>query len=168
MPGALTYREMVPRGVVAAGGRFAPMVALEADLFHSRHSRLAAKLLIFTNLRALHGFWREWRGSSLSDKCRGVVTPLYDLHESYAHGEPASTSIEVDPKYFAVCGLAKRHLSMEIISHEAVHLGYAYRKRIGRNVLGSIGDFDEEQIAYPAGALAAAMNRAIHAQGLYS
>lgn len=76
--------------------------------------------------------------------------------------------VEVDPRYFALCFLTHGHLTMEILSHEAVHLGFCYAKRVEREIFKASGSFDEERIAYPAGRLAAALNRAIHAAGLYA
>lgn len=76
-------------------------------------------------------------------------------------------AVYVDPRYFCVIGLVRGHLSMEIISHEAVHAGCAYAKRGARAPWHDALGFDEEHIAYPAGRIAAAINRALWAAKLY-
>lgn len=65
-------------------------------------------------------------------------------------------------------GLVYGHLSMEIISHEAVHAGFNFSKRASRAPWDrKAQDFDEEGVAYPAGRIAAAINRVLHAAKLY-
>jgi hypothetical protein len=57
---------------------------------------------------------------------------------------------------------------MEIISHESVHAGFAYAKRIKKTPRDQHAlSFDEEAVCYPSGAIAAAINRAVYKAGLH-
>jgi hypothetical protein len=139
----------------------------EADIYPHPRGRLAAKLLVFDRQPALRAFWRKTLGKlhveGLGRHCLGAVNAM--CHERIPPRGPSTLC--GDPRYFCVIGLIVGHLSMEIITHESVHAGFAYAKRVGRNVWGKVGDFDEEQIAYPAGTIAGSINRVLHAKGLY-
>lgn len=142
----------------------------EAELRISPHSRLRAKLLIFRNNKAMRKFFKDVLGKpeSVCKKTLGVVSGLsYDVFD---FSKPGSESVyfEVDPRYFCVIGLLKDHLRMEIICHEAVHAGFAYAARQQRKqwVKGDV--LDEEQVCYPAGRIASAINLFCHREGMYS
>ena len=141
----------------------------EADITLHRRGRLAAKLLVFKGPLALRRFWKlAVSDASLGRRCLGAVNSL--AQES---GRPTKDGgvkwdrMIGDRRYFCVIGLCVGGLSMEIIAHEAVHAGFCYERRVKRNLFGEACDFDEERIAYPAGAIAAAINRFLHAKGLY-
>lgn len=150
--------------------RFARKAVLEADIAVMRFSRLRMKLLVFNNKTDLRVFWKKLRGygESLGWRCLGVVNGLATEIRDYRKGEPERRRMEVDPRYFAIVGLVKGHLSMEVICHESVHAGFCYSKRVYRRDLWKpANDFDEEQVCYPAGRIASAINRAIDNAGLY-
>lgn len=131
----------------------------EADIAVSKRGRLKAKLLVFRSQTAMRKFWRIAMGHDLGSGCFGAVNGLA--------GEWSDGRVQVDRRYFCVIALCRRHLSMEVISHESVHAGYCYAKRQRRDIFGSVFDFDEERVAYPAGRIAAAINRFCFARGLY-
>lgn len=140
---------------------------LEKDLSIYR-SNLKEKLMVFSSRRDLRKFWAAITPFKLGRQCMGVVNQLSCHVLTYDRKGNERQHIEADPRYFCVIGLVKGFLSMEIISHESVHAGFAYAKRIKKtpwdqDALG----FDEETVCYPAGAIAAAINRAIDKAGLY-
>jgi hypothetical protein len=133
------------------------------------HGRLRAKLLVFRNCTALRRFWRDALGRpDLGRCCRGAVNGMFiEVHE-YRKRQPVRTYLECDPRYFCVIGLVRGYLSMEIISHEAVHAGFNYAKRKSRTPWDEQAQhMDEEAICYPSGRIAAEINRVIHMAGLY-
>lgn len=168
MAKALTFREMIPRRAVVVAGDLGPLIALEVDLSPHPSSRLRAKLLVFSTVATLRAYWRLVGRGDLGTGCRGAVAPLQESFRSFSRdGALGAAGERVDPTYFALIGLVKRHLTAEIIAHEAVHLGFAYERRVRRNTWGKrAADFDEERIAYPAGRMAAAINDALHSEGL--
>lgn len=140
----------------------------EADITPHGRGRLAAKLLVFDVPRSLARFWKKGLGHSLGRGCKGAVNALSRTVTRFdKDGKPEWKRYEGDPRYFCIIGLCVGWLSMEIIAHESVHAGFAYEKRVKRNLFGPACDFDEERVAYPAGAIAAAINRFLHAKGLY-
>lgn len=158
-------RKSLPRSF--AGGRPADGIVAEADIWPRRHGRIAAKLLVFRNRTALQRFWKRISDYPLGRGCLGAVNGLgYEMVDC-RKAKPAKTTLHGDRRYFCLIGLCLGELSMEIVSHEAVHAAYCYEKRVKRNLFGTIGSFDEERIAYPAGTIAAAINRFLHKRGLY-
>lgn len=141
-------------------------IVLERDIRLGAHARLHAKLLVFSGVGMMQRFWRVALGkSALGPRCLGAVTSLSRRHENPARG---TCWLEVDPRYFCVIGLVQRHLCMNVICHEAVHAGWAYARRRARSWWDeAIRDNDEERVCYPAGLIAAAINRAVHEAGLY-
>lgn len=131
-----------------------------------KHGRLHAKLLIFDKPVSLRAFWKAIRGVSLGRSALGAVNALAYERINFMRGDE-SHSMECDPRYFCMIGLCKTHLSMEIISHEATHAGFAYAKRRKGDAWIAAMDFDEEFIAYPAGRIAASINRFLYRKKLY-
>ena len=128
-------------------------------------STLAAKVLVFKHPTALRKFWRESMGIKLERACRGVVTPLWT---EIIDTETDKAFFVVDRRFFCVMGLTLGNLSMEIITHESVHAGCAYARRKARSPWDEhILSHDEEAICYPAGRIAAEINRWVHAEGWY-
>jgi hypothetical protein len=145
-------------------------VILETDISPG-HGSLKAKLLVFKDRKSLRKFWKGISHGSLGVTCQGAVNGLYrEVIQIQPRGskKPDTVHLEVDPRYFCVIGLVRGFLSMEIISHEAVHAGFAFAKRIsGAPWSARAQDFDEEAVAYPSGRIAAAINRALYAAKLY-
>jgi hypothetical protein len=145
----------------------------EADISpHGHGGRLRAKLLVFETPQLLARFCSAALGSDQLIANRkgqlalGAVNPLSFEMRRFADGLE-QVRLHADPRYFCLIGLTLGNLSMEIISHEAVHAGFCYEKRVKRNVFGDAAAFDEERIAYPAGAIAAGINRFLDKAGLY-
>lgn len=130
---------------------------------------LRAKLFVFDTPTNLRRFWRDTLGHSLGRGCLGAVNRLSTFAMSVDDsGEFSSHRIEVDRRFFCVIGLCRKHLNMEIISHECVHVGYAFAARRARCWWDQLAlDMDEECVAYPTGRAAAAINRFLHDCGLY-
>lgn len=148
-------------------------VFAETDIKVTPRGRLRMKLLIFRNSRDLCLFWKRALGEDIgSAQMQGYVTRgavsarAYELL-SFRDGKESALQLKADPRYFAVMGLLKTHLSMEIITHESVHAGIAYEKRHRKDFWVDVGNLDEENICYPAGRIAAAINRYLHDNNLY-
>jgi hypothetical protein len=143
---------------------------LEADIGVG-HGKLKAKLIVFKNRGCLRAFWRGLYnncGGELGYRCLGAVSGLYCEVLSFKKGVEQKPYLKVDPRYFCVIGLIIGKLSMEVISHEAVHAAFAYVKRKSRSPWDVHAKrHDEEAVAYPAGRIAAAINRALHKAKLY-
>ncbi len=134
-------------------------LVLETDVRINR-GRLRLKLLVFHKPIHLQRFWsRVLKKAPLGRGCLGAVNSLKILHENPATGEQKQ---EVDRRYFAIMGLCSEHLGMEILSHEAVHAGYAYAQRVGKHSpWHDAFDLDEEHLAYPTGRVACEVVRAL-------
>ena len=144
-------------------------IVAECDIRPTRHGRLYAKLLIFKNPRTLQVFWRDGlKNGSLGRWTVGAVNALVHWTETVgATGEVIRKQRDVDPRYFCVIGLCETKLSMEVISHEAVHAGFCYAKRVKRTPWDAARKFDEEEVAYPSGAIAKKINAFLYARKLY-
>jgi hypothetical protein len=137
----------------------------ECDIRLCGAGRLRAKLLVFNGPVALRRFWRDALGrNELGRHTAGAVSALSYERINVTTG--ASVMV-VDPRYFCVIGLTRDNLSMEVITHEAVHAGFAYAKRVQKNLWAGADELDEENVCYPAGRIAAAINSFLHDQGLY-
>ena len=117
--------------------------------------RLFCKVLIFSNQAALRRFWVRGLKNGRLGRCRGVVNALVKTTQKVAaDGTVGRMRIVTDPRYFAVMGLVKEDLTMEVLTHESVHAGFAYAKRVKRSPWAKYADLDEEEVAYPSGVIA--------------
>ena len=140
---------------------------LEKDLRFTRGG-LALKLLVFRNRRDLYRFW-----SRAEPTCLGGLTPdaagacsSFSSIVDPCNGKPVYS--EVDGRYFAAMGLCAGHLGMEIVTHESVHAGFAYARRKGKKPWDTgFDDLDEENVCYPAGAVARMVVKTLDEAGLY-
>jgi hypothetical protein len=141
----------------------------ERDVKPMRGGKIAAKVLVFENRGAMRAFWKRYSGYDITRNCGGVVNAL--CHERIRidrNGNETSRTLHGDRRYFCMVGLALGDLCAEFITHEAVHAGFCYEKRVKRNVFGkAVGDFDEERIAYPVGRIMAGINSFLHDEKLY-
>lgn len=125
----------------------------EFDVKARPSSRLKAKVLIFANNKDLLRFWKIISPHKLGKGCLGVVNSLaYEKTLVDKHGAK-TTNLCCDASYFCVIGLLVKHLSDEIICHEATHAGFAWAKRVNRNIFAKYSDLDEELVCYPTGRL---------------
>lgn len=141
----------------------------EHDIRMRRGSRLFAKLLIFDSRKSLRYFWAECLGcGELGRYCCGAVNSLIQEVEFVKKGcrPVGKRHLEADARYFCVIGLIEGHLGAEVISHEAVHAGFSYAKRIRRSPWDiEAKHFDEEAVCYPAGRVSAEIARFLWAKG---
>ena len=149
----------IPVSFTSSNFRIRKRVWKEKDFYPLPRGRLSAKVLVFHEPKDLHWFWKDILGRfDLGKGCLAAVHAL-SIHGERYH-KPTDSFIpffRVDPRYFCLVGLLKNHLTLEILAHESVHVGYAYSKRIRRNMFTRKGDLDEEEVAYPAGRFTAAI-----------
>lgn len=143
-----------------------PGLILAHDLSITR-SRLKAKLLVFKTTKDVRNFWKKFMGDDLGKDCLGFVNRL-SMTYSEKGKELDPSHMEVDPRFFCVIGLCQPYLNMETITHESVHAGFAFSGRKMRAPWWKhINGMPEEAVCYPAGRIAAAINRVLHKEGLY-
>lgn len=141
----------------------------ECDITPCPHGRLAAKVLIFDSRKSLKKFWKDAFGHNVGRGCMGVVnalaTEVMSIGKDGKENRPKIS--RGDGRYFCAVGLCQGYLTMEIITHESVHAGFCYERRVRRNMFGEAAkDFDEERIAYPVGGIADAISRFLHSKKL--
>lgn len=152
-------------------GHIAKGLTAEADIYPTPRARLAAKLLVFSSPRALRAFWRDvLEKPDLGAGCVGAVNALG--HEAIDFSDDdddqGRSRWVCDPRYFCIIGLCLNHLSMEVVTHEAVHAGFCYARRRGHDPWNDERRLGEEDVAYPAGRIAAAINRWLYDRDLYA
>lgn len=146
-------------------------IVLERDLRLTPRGRLRFKLLVFDRMVDLRAFWKRVLGQGVGPSTYGIVSPLRYTVTSFKNGEERSRVV-VDERYVCVVGLLRRWLGTRTVAHEAVHVGFAYAKRVGRppridGLVVESGQMDEELVAYPAGDACGAMAGALHEAGLW-
>lgn len=147
------------RGIVSA-----------ADIKVTGSGRLRLKVVVFENKKSLRHFWAEVLGSrnDLGRTCCGAVNGLAYEVITIRPGKPERTTMMVDPRYFAIMGLVKGHLGMEIVTHESVHAAFAYARRHARNMWIDSDRLEEENVCYPAGRIARSINNFLRKEELYA
>ncbi len=126
---------------------------------HFEEGKPVAKVAVFKDRASMRHFYHkilpqynEGHTDRLCKRCAGVVSGLYTTHET-PDGETGLwiPSVSVDRRYFCLVLLCEGDLTAEIISHEAVHVGFAWDRRTsGESSFTDKGNF-EENICYPAG-----------------
>ena len=157
-PPKFTYnKSRIPKRIKAEG------VVAQKDLTIGAEGDPKAKLLVFKNrtlmrkfyksvLPALRGGGEEYQNAGLGARCLGFVNQMrVDCYRVPEEGDLEWTRSEVDRRYFCLVGLVEGHLTAEVITHEAVHVGFAWDIR----TRGS-GPFEdphnpEENVCYLAG-----------------
>jgi hypothetical protein len=141
-------------------------VLLERDIRASRRGRLRAKLLVFDSKLSLHRFWRARVSErKLGRGCVGAVNALSILRCNPTTGRER---LYVDRRYFCVIGLVRTHVWATTLTHEAMHAGFCYARRLGGGgPFAKIDDHEEEEVCYPAGNVAGGINAAVRAAGFY-
>lgn len=154
-PSRFTYRR---RGLPKRLRRIGVEGLVSACDIHIIDGHPAAKVAVFRNRTALRRFYRDvlprYRGAeslfvdSLGRQCLGVVNKLSVEILSMDSDEYRA---EVDRRYFCFVGLVEGFLSAEVLSHEAVHVGFAWDYRFqGKGVFQDPHN-PEENVCYPAG-----------------
>lgn len=127
------------------------------------HGDLRAKLLIFAAQRNLRDFWKKHVNGKDPGPCLGCVSGLY----AEMIPDEGRNYLAVDPSYFACIGLIRKHLTTDVIAHEAVHAAFAFTKRQSRSPWDVYAkQHDEEAICYPTGWLAGNIAEFISSSGL--
>lgn len=141
-------------------------ILLEAHIRPRGRGTLAAKLLVFDSPRSMHEFWEEQLGHGLHGAL-GAVNNLSSVVESY-RGNTKNPKVWriVDPRYACIIALCKEHLTFEIIVHEATHAGFAFAARSRPGLWDKSGN-EEEDVCYPTGRVAAAIDDLLFRRGLY-
>ena len=146
---------------------------LEKDL---KLGKLYMKLLVFRNRTELRRFWNKAEptavGGGLKRDVVGAVGALSCECQSFAEEDDEldpKPVMEVDKRYFAVMGLVKDYLGMEVVTHECVHAAFAYAKRLGPKTpwAKAVEGLDEEAVCYPAGRLGRMVVWALLDAGMY-
>lgn len=152
-------------------------VVAEFDVRPHR-GRLALKVLVFKSPKEMAHNARHMLGldtltprlkeGNTIGECQGFVNPLSVFVEKWdRNGKLQYAYAEVDKRYFAVMGLVVTSLRSDVIVHESVHAAFAYAKRVKNDWDGRALSFDEEEVCYPAGEIAQAINNQLHTLGLY-
>lgn len=140
--------------------------SLDVDIRVTPDSRLLLKLLVFDSPAKLRRFWgalRPRRGR-FGGLCKGTRGAVNGLRTEVIHG--GKSWVEVDQRYFAVMGLVKGWLGIEVITHESVHAGFAYYTRT-KGLLEWEGELEEEGVCYPSGIIAKKVVQALEVGGFY-
>lgn len=149
--------------------RKTPGLIAQGDLAIGGGGRLRAKVLVFETAIHLRRWWSKDLRRGNIGKALGAVSDLMWQRLDF-HGddkEPVET-IEYERKYFCVIGLCRNHCTMKILSHEAVHAGFAHARRKTRSAWQSEAlKFDEEAVAYPAGEIAKGLVMFLEKAGIY-
>lgn len=145
-------------------------ILAECDIFihacgRDRPGRLATKLLVFATEKDMATFSKRGLGVN-NDNAGAFVHELGYTRMKFLRGGREVATRFVDPRYVSVMALCQENLGMEIITHEAVHAGFFYARRT-RQKWPNQDDCEDEAVCYPAGRIAAAVNRFLHAKGLY-
>lgn len=126
---------------------------------HFEDGKPAAKVAVFKDRASMRHFYHkilpqynEGHTDRLCKRCAGVVSGLYTSHEALDEKTGLwIPSVSVDRRYFCLVLLCEGDLTAEIISHEAVHVGFAWDRRTsGTSQFTDKHNF-EENICYPAG-----------------
>ena len=116
---------------------------------------LKAKTLIFKTNRDLCYFWKHGLGiSDLGKDCNGAVNSLAIHHHNPETME--CTALEVDKNFFCVIGLIQKHMTNEILAHEAGHAAIHYHERVNgnKNIWEKTHQSKDEGLCYPLGIIA--------------
>lgn len=141
-----------------------------------RLGTLYLKVLVFRTRTDLRKFWNNAeptkRGGDLGAGVCGAVGAMQCESQSYADADDEMDPkpvMEVDKRYFAVMGLLRGYLGMEVVTHESVHAAFAYAKRLGPKTpwAKAVDGLDEEAVCYPAGRIARLVVTALNDAGLY-
>ena len=127
--------------------------------------RLRVKALFFDTQANRRRFGRalgcDWSGLA-------AVNDLgFTVEKIDKRGNTIKRTRHCDPRYACIMAFSRRHLSMEIICHESVHAADFIAKRSTTKWPGQ-DECPAEAICYPAGRIAAAINRFAHDNGLYA
>lgn len=145
----LHYRPKgLPRRVVAEG-----IVAQTDITIHEGYPQ--AKVLVFENRKAMRTFYRKdfrqflnvekTRPARLCTRAAAAVSKLWTGNDKKEL---------VDRRYFCLVLLVQGDLGIEVLTHEAVHVGFAWDFRTDGEGPLAEQNMREENVCYPAGIFA--------------
>lgn len=104
--------------------------------------------------------------SRVSRTCWGWCVIGWDEESKGPAEAPTAERMIVDPRYSAVIGLSLTKLTTEIVCHEAVHAGMAHARIKNAHPRFDVHQMKlEEDVAYPAGYIAAETLKALRNEG---
>lgn len=160
-------KEVLPRDWTTLPG--SEGISFQRDVAVSPKSSLRLKVLVFRHRAAMFHFWTKGLDRpALHPSTLAVFNPLTVTVEDYSRtprGRRRPPETRVDPRYFGVIGFVEGWLTPEIITHECIHAGFAYSRRVGGNHHWPDDD-EEERVCYPAARLADAVIRSLHNGGM--
>lgn len=126
---------------------------------HFQEGKPAAKVAVFKDRAAMRHFYHKilpqydegGAGDRLCKRCAGVVCGLFTDIETQGKDGLWIPSVSVDRRYFCLVLLCEGDMTAEILSHEAVHVGFAWDRRTSGTSQYTDKDNHEENICYPAG-----------------
>lgn len=121
-----------------------PGVVTDFDVRVKPRSKLFCRVIVFTSATRMRVFFGTVLETVDIGIPRGVCSDLTMPGERHT----------ADPRCFAVIGLVKEHLTVEVVVHECVHAAMAYARRVpGDPWRVHPRDRDEENVCYPSGVL---------------
>lgn len=136
-------------------------ILCEFDVKVLESSRLLAKVLILKNATAMSRVLKRLFGMAPS---RGSMACV--METSFTDDLPHGGVVRVvDPRYVCVVAFVRKHLTMEVLAHEAVHVGYSYSERLPRKRWPDVETWPEESVSYPAGLFAAGLTEGLVKRG---
>lgn len=133
---------------------------IERD-FRMPRTRQWLKVLVFDTRRNMRRFAR--RGFDFGEPpvgCPAFCTPLETTVYDFIGDGDGACRTKVDPRYFAVIFLTAGGLRADIITHEAVHAAFSFRRRRPDFPWPDNGN-PEETLCYPAGIIAGMIHETI-------
>jgi hypothetical protein len=119
-----------------------------------RGTKLKCHFAVFDRRADLRRYWKDLTMGVPEQHAVALATGLA--------AERWQTSLDVvtmvDPIYFAALAFLTKHLTMEIVVHEAIHAGiYFSRRANGRNLWHPEDDNPDEPTCYAGGLVATAL-----------
>ena len=127
---------------------------------HLEEGKPAAKVAVFKDRSSMRHFYHKilphydegGAGDRLCKETAGVVCGLFTNVETFnKKSRQWIPSVRVDRRYFCLVLLCEGDMTAEILSHEAVHVGFAWDRRTCGQSRFTDSDNHEENICYPAG-----------------
>jgi hypothetical protein len=139
--------------VFSKNRRWKKLIAHESRVKMTGGARLYLKLLVFDTWQDMGKLLTALgRPHTVDSRTQGLCSRLDWVCESYKT-DPPTIYTEVDPNYFALIGLIKGKINLEVVAHEATHAAFAYAERSRKKWTDPEDDNPEECVCYPVGKL---------------
>lgn len=137
----------------------------QANIAPSKYSDLRLKLLVFKSHAGFVVGWNRLFQHNHIDKSTGGVVHELSREIIRFNRNQEEHIFEHDLRYFAVMGLVKGRINMEVVTHESIHAAACLLRRKGRRLI--LDQPEEEELCYPAGYIARQINLFLHRNCLY-